>query len=340
MRLHKKTLFLTLATSLLVACSGGNTTESESTSGAPSLTSNNHGAIQKVAITAIVEHPALDAIHKGIVDELKANGYEDGKNIQIIYQSAQGNTATAGQIAKKFVGDKPDVIVAISTPSAQPIAAATKKIPIVFSGIADPIAAKLVSSWSPSKTNITGVSNMLPIDSQVKLVQQLVPNLKNLGFVYSPGEINSTAIKSSLEQALLPLHLNLVAAPATRTSDITEAARSLKGKVDAIYTSTDNNVVSAYESLYKVAVENKIPLIASDPDSVRRGAVAALGVNFEQMGHQTGQMVIKILNGTPAGDIAPEKMAKLELAINKKSAKLMGVTIPAELEKEASIVIE
>ncbi len=334
MRFTKKAVLLGIASALLMACSENNAND------ASSPAANNNESIKKIAITAIVEHPALDAVRHGLEEELKANGYENGKNVQITFQSAQGNTATAGQIAKKFIGDKPDVIVAIGTPSAQPIIASTKTIPVVFAAVTDPVAAKLVPSWGPSKTNVTGVSDMLPMEPQIELMKKIVPNLKELGFVYSPGEINATVIIKELESILPKHNITLIPAPAQRTTDIPAAARSLNGKVQAIYSSTDNNVVSAYESLYKVGVENKIPLIASDPDTAKRGAVAVLGANYNQMGHQAGQIVIKIITGTPVGDIAPEKMDKLDLVINKKSAQLMNVTIPEDVLKAANEVIE
>ncbi len=342
MRLTQKTLILAITTAVLAACSGGNNNDNKTASSNDNNASaaTNSSSVKKIAITAIVEHPALDAVRKGLEEELKANGYENGKNVEISFQSAQGNTGTAGQIAKKFIGDKPDVIVAIGTPSAQPIIASTKTIPVVFAAVTDPVAAKLVPSWAASKTNVTGVSDALPMEPQVALIKKLVPNIKNLGFVYSPGEINSVVVMKELESILPKYSMTLTAAPAQRTTDIQAATRSLVGKVQAIYSSTDNNVISAYESLYKIGVDNKIPLIASDPDTARRGAVAVLGANYSQMGHQAGQMVIKIINGTPAGDIAPQKMDKLDLVINKKSAAATGVTIPDDVLKEATSVIE
>ncbi|WP_278651762.1 ABC transporter substrate-binding protein, partial [Pandoraea pnomenusa] len=118
---------------------------------------------KSVAVLAIVEHPALDAIRDGARDELKAEGYEVGKNLKWEYQSAQGNVGTAAQIARKFVGDKPDAIIGIATPTAQAVAAATKTVPLVYSGVTDPVAAQLVKSWEPSGTNVTGVSDRLPL---------------------------------------------------------------------------------------------------------------------------------------------------------------------------------
>lgn len=296
--------------------------------------------VKKVAITAIVEHPALDAVRKGVIEELAAAGYKEGENLKIDFQSAQGNTATAGQIAKKFAGDNPDVIVAIATPSAQSVVAATKTIPVVFSAVTDPVAAKLVPGWEASKTNVTGLSDELPLQPQIDLMKKIIPNLKSVGYVYSPGEVNSTIVLDQLKTALDKDGITVAAAPAQRTTDVPTAARSLKGKADLIYTSLDNNVVSAYESMYKVAVENKLPLVASDTDSVKRGAVAALGINYHDMGVATGKMVVRILKGEKAGDIAPQRMDKLDLYVSKKNAAEQGVTLSDALLKEAKEVME
>ena len=148
-------------------------------------------AEKSVAVTAIVEHQALDAVRDGVRDELKAAGFEPGKNLKYEYQSAQGNTGTAAQIARKYVGGKPDAIVAIATPSAQAVVAATKDIPVVFSAVTDPVAAKLVKSWDASGTNVTGVSDMSPLDKHLELVKKVAPNAKRVGVIYSPGEANS-----------------------------------------------------------------------------------------------------------------------------------------------------
>ena len=297
---------------------------------------------KKVAITAIVEHPALDSVRKGVLDELKAQGFEEGKNLTVDFQSAQGSTANAAQIAKKFAGDNPDVIVAIATPSAQSVVAATKTIPVVYSAVTDPVAAKLVSSWQPSGTNVTGVSDELPLDPQIDLMKKIVPTLKNVGYVYSPGEVNSTTVLEQLKTKLGGQGLNVVAAPAQRSSDVLTAARSLQGKVDLIYTSLDNNVVSSYESLYKAAVEMKTPLVAADTDSVKRGAVAALGVNYYDLGKKTGSVVVEILNGKKAGEIASSRMdaANLDLFVSKKNAAAEGITLPEDVLKTAKEVQE
>jgi putative ABC transport system substrate-binding protein len=299
-----------------------------------------HAADKSVAVTAIVEHPALDAVRDGVQAALKDAGFEAGKNLKWQYQSAQGNTGTAAQIARKFVGDKPDAIVAIATPSAQAVVASTKTVPVVFSAVTDPVAAKLVASWEPSKTNVTGVSDLLALDKQMDLVKQVVPGAKRIGMVYNPGEANSVVVVKELQKLLPSMGMTLVEAAAPRSVDVGSAARSLIGKVDVIYTNTDNNVVSAYESLVKVGQDAKIPLVASDTDSVKRGAVAAYGINYRDLGEQTGRMVARILKGEAAGSIKPEVSTKMELFVNPGAAEKQGVKLSDALVKSAAQVVQ
>lgn len=291
--------------------------------------------IHNVAITAIVEHPALDSIRKGVVDELAREGFVDGKNIKINFQSAQGSTATAAQIARKFVGDKADLIIPITTPSAQPVVAATRTIPVVFSGVTDPVAAKLVKSWEPSGTNVTGVSDHKPMQPQFKLIQDLVPNLQAVGYVYSAGEVNSAVVLDELKKEAEAKGVKVVPVAVQRSADIGTAARSLNGKVQAIYISEDNAVVSAYEALHKAALEIKTPVIASDSDTVKRGALAAYAVDQYEIGVETGKVAAKVLRGEKAGSIATQESHHLGLSINTQTAKAFGIRVPESLLKAA-----
>nr|WP_232467019.1 MULTISPECIES: ABC transporter substrate-binding protein [Alcaligenes] len=295
---------------------------------------------QSVSVSSIVEHPALDAIKDGVHKALTDAGYNEASGFKWQFQTAQGNPAIAAQIARKFVGDKADVIVAISTPSAQAVVSATKTIPVVYSAVTDPVVAHLVPSMAPSGTNVTGVSDALALEAQVDLIKKVVPDAKRVGMVYNPGEANSAVVVKEMKE-LLPKHgMTLVEATAPRTVDVGAAARSLVGKVDVIYTNTDNNVVSAYESLVKVGVDAKVPLIASDTDSVARGAIAALGVNYYNLGLQTGQQVIRILKGEKPGDIASETSSNLELYVNPGAAKRQGVSLNEDFVKSATKIVE
>ncbi|WP_019520120.1 ABC transporter substrate-binding protein [Faucicola boevrei] len=293
---------------------------------------------KSVAITAIVEHPALDDVRAGVLEQLATDGYKEGENLKVTFQSAQGNTATAGQIAKQFVADNPDVIVAIATPSAQSVVSATNSIPVVFSAVTDPVEAKLIPSWEASNTNVSGASDLLPLEPQIELMKKIVPSVKNVGYVYSPGEVNSTVVLKQLEEKLKPMGINVIPAPAQRSTDIPQATRSLQGKVDLIYTSLDNNVVSAYEALYQAAKEIKVPLMASDTGSVARGAVAALGVNYKTLGQETGKIVTRVLKGEKVGSIKPATQQKLDLVISPKHAQEVGITLSDALVKEATTV--
>lgn len=295
---------------------------------------------KSVAVTAIVEHPALDAVRDGVKDALAKAGYESGKNLKWQYQSAQGNTGTAAQIARKFIGDRPDVIVAIATPSAQAVVAGSRSVPLVFSAVTDPVEAQLVPSWDASGTNVTGVSDLLELDKQMELVKRIVPNAKRVGMVYNPGEANSVVVVRRLKELLPGMGLELVEAAAPRSVDVGSAARSLAGKVDVIYTNTDNNVVSAYESLVKVGMDTKTPLVASDTDSVKRGAIAALGIDYRDLGEQTGRMVVRILEGEKPGEIKPETSSNLSLWVNTTAAERQGVTLSQDVLDSAAEVIK
>ncbi len=329
-----KTLLVGGLCTALMACGSQKPAEEKSAASEAATETKN------VAITAIVEHPALDAVREGVIEELAAEGFKEGENLTVNFQSAQGNTATAGQIAKQFVADEPDVIVAIATPSAQSVIAATSTIPVVFSAVTDPIQAKLVDKLEGSGTNVTGTSDALPYEPQIELMKQIIPELKNVGYVYSPGEVNSTIVLKNLKEKLTPMGINVVDAPAQKSSDIAMAARSLAGKVDMIYTSTDNNVVSAYEALYQAAKETKTPLIASDTSSVERGATAALGVNYHDLGIETGKIVAKILNGEKPGNIPVYTASSLDLYVSPKHATEQGIELSQELTEKAKEVVK
>ncbi|WP_398494971.1 ABC transporter substrate-binding protein [Variovorax sp.] len=294
----------------------------------------------RVAVTAIVDHPALDAARKGVADELQDAGYVVGKNLRLEYQSAQGNVATAAQIARKFAGDRPDVIVAVSTPSAQTMLAATREIPIVFSAVTDPVAAKLVKSWQATGGNVTGVSDLPSIDKHLAALRQAMPAARRIGVVYSPGEANSVAAIAELKKLAQPAGMTVVEAAAPRTVDVASAAQSLVGKVDVFYEPTDNNVTSAFESLAKVADQGRIPLVSADPSVATRGAAIGIGTNYYDLGRQTGKLVVRILKGEAPGSIPSQLSTTLETHIGKGAAQRQGWTVPEAFLKAATKVVD
>lgn len=281
-----------------------------------------------VAVTAIVEHPALDAARDGVKDALAEAGYKEGENLKFIYQSAQGNPATAAQIARQFVGEGPDVIVPISTPSAQAVVSATLDIPVVFTAVSDPVGAQLVKDLKKPGGNVTGLSDMSPVVEHIKLIKEVMPNIKKLGYLYNSGETNSVSLLAALKEAAAAEGIEIVESAATKSAEVQGAARALVGRADAMYVPTDNTIVSALESAVGVAEESKLPLFTADTDSVKRGALAALGFNYYDVGKQTGAIVVKILKGEKPGDIAVDIAKGTDLVINLGAAKKMGVEFP------------
>lgn len=292
-----------------------------------------------VAATAIVEHPALDAVRDGIKEVLAEQGYNE-KNLKFTYESAQGNPAIAAQIARKVVGNAPDVIVAISTPSAQSAVSTTKDIPIVFSAVTDPLDAKLVTNFEKPGGNVTGLSDMSPVQQHLELIMEFLPEATKVGVPYNPGEPNAVAIVRLLKIEAMKMGIEIVEAPSPKSSDVMIASQKLIGNVDAIYCPTDNTILTALESVVKAGIDGKIPVFAAETNAVERGAVASLGFNYGDIGRQTGDVVVRILKGEKVGDI-PVRVAKgSELYVNPKMAARMGVEIPAAVLARATKVVE
>jgi putative ABC transport system substrate-binding protein len=292
-----------------------------------------------VAVTAIVEHPALDACRDGIRDELEAQGFEDGKNLTFVYESAQGNPGTAAQIAQKFVGEAPTVIVPISTPSAQAVVAATTDIPVVFTAVTDPLGAKLVSDLQKPGGNVTGMSDLSPIAKHLELIKEVTPDARKIGVPFNPGEANAVTLVELIKSEGAKMGYEIVEAPAPKSSDVAAAAQSLVGKSDVIYVPTDNTIVSALEAVIQVGTDNKLPVFAGDTDSVKRGAIAAIGFNYYDVGRQTGQIVARVLKGEKPGDIAVQGVEITELFVNPAAADKMGVTLSEKLVAAAKEVV-
>ncbi|OQM76170.1 ABC transporter substrate-binding protein [Manganibacter manganicus] len=293
-----------------------------------------------VDVTAIVEHPALDAVRDGVKDALAEAGYKDGENLKFVYQSAQGNPATAAQIARQFIGESPDVIVPISTPSAQAVVAATHDIPVVFTAVSDPVGAQLVKSMEKPGGNVTGLSDMSPVAAHIDLIKAVLPDVKTVGFLYNSGETNSVSLLASFKKAADNAGIKVVESAATKTAEVQGAARALVGRVDAIYVPTDNTIVSALEAAVGVADEAKLPLFTADTDSVKRGAIAALGFNYYDVGKQTGEVVVRVLKGEKPGDIPVEIAKGTDLVVNKKAAEKIGLKLPEGIISGATKVIE
>lgn len=292
-----------------------------------------------VATTAIVEHPALDAVRDGIKETLIKSGYV-GDQLKFTYESAQGKPAIAAQIARKLVGDAPDVIVAIATPSAQAAVVASKNIPVVFSAVTDPLGAKLIPHMLKPGGNVTGLSDMANVKEHLELIKEFLPNLKAVGVPYNPGEANSVSMLAALKVEAKKMGIKIVESAAPRSSDVMIAAKQLVGKVDAIYCPIDNTIISAVESVVKVGIDAQIPVFAGDTDTVSRGAVAAVGYDYFDLGRQTGDIVVRILKGEKPGDIDVQTAKGTNLFVNPKMAARMGIKVPKSVLNRASKIIK
>ncbi len=293
-----------------------------------------------VAVTAIVEHPALDAARDGVKEALAEAGFKEGENLKFLYESAQGNPGTAAQIARQFIGESPNVIVPISTPSAQAVVAATRDIPVVFTAVSDPLGAQLVKDMQKPGGNVTGLSDMSPVADHIALIKEITPNAKTIGFIYNSAEANSVSTLAALKAEAEKAGIEVVESVATKSAEVQGATRALVGRADVIYIPTDNTIVSAFEAAVGVAVEAKIPLYAGDTDSVARGALAAIGFNYFDVGKQTGEIVARVLKGEAPGDIPVRVAAGTDLVINKSAAAKMGVEFPESIVKRATKIVE
>jgi putative ABC transport system substrate-binding protein len=292
----------------------------------------------RISVNQFVEHPALDAVLKGFQDYLKENKVDAVYNIH----NAQANMATANQIGQQIMGESPDLILAIATPSSQACAQALKKagpkmqkVPLLFSAVTDPLQAGLVADLKRPGANITGVSDMLPVAQHLAMVKAMLPNLKRLGFLYNAGEVNSKVLVPMFQAEGQKIGCEIVEATVSKSSEVYQAAQSLVGKVDAIFVPTDNTVVSALESAVKVCEQNKLPLFNADVASVERGAVAAMGFDYYKHGLQTGALAKRILEGADPAVTPVEYQKELQLHINLAAAKKMGFTIPAAMVEKA-----
>jgi putative tryptophan/tyrosine transport system substrate-binding protein len=282
-----------------------------------------------IAITQIIDHPALNKERKGILDALKKAGYEDGKTLKVIYEDAQGSITTAAQIATKFSALKPDMVVALSTPSAQSLMLPLYKasIPLVFGAITDPLGSRIVTNMKNRKEAVTGVSDAINMAPGLDLIKKLVPNVKTIGTVYNPGETNSTTAIAELTNAAKAAGLELITSPAGKTSEVKPATQRLGGQVQAILIINDNTAVAAMPTIVAAGEAMKIPIFAADEGSMEQGAAAGMVYDRSDLGRKEGEMAVDILNGKHPGTIPIAVDHTPVLMINTKSAKLHGLNI-------------
>jgi putative ABC transport system substrate-binding protein len=292
-----------------------------------------------IGISKIVSHPALDAVERGIQDQLKEMGFKCTYDLQ----NANGDPNAAATIANKFKAEGVDLAVGIATPTAQALVAVIDKIPVVFSAVTDPVEAGLVPSLNKGNGNVTGVSDMTPVKAQIEFLLKL-KKIKKLGHVYTSSEKNAQVLAALAKKACDELGIEFISTTVTTSAEVKQATQLIVGKVDAIYVSTDNTVVSALSALVEVATDRGIPVMSADPSSAETiGVLAAWGFDYYKMGRATGVMIGEILNGKNPDTMATRFMTKptdVDLLINLDVANKLSIKIPAEIKKTATKIVE
>lgn len=300
--------------------------------------------VWRIGVTKIVAHAALDADEKGFEDGLAAAGFKEGVNVVYDRQNAMGDMGKADAIAARFAGSHVDLVHAIATPTAQAVVKAVRDTPVIFSAVTDPVAAGIVprDSAPGRKTgnNVTGVSDKWPVRLQMETYARVVPQARTWGTIYNPAEANSVSHVREMRDAARALGLQLIEVHAGSAAEVTTAAKSLVGRVQAIAITADNTSVSRFEDIAKVCNDNRIALFAGDVDSVPKGAIAAYGMDYYLIGYAAGKKAALVLKGIKPGDISWGLMEKFSLVVNRKAAALQGVVLTPELLGKADKVID
>ena len=292
--------------------------------------------IMNIGIVQLVEHDALDAANRGIIDGMAKRGFKDGVNVKFDKQNAQADQSNLHNIATRFVSNKDKLIFAIATPAAQSVASVTKEIPIVATAVTNFEVTRLVKSNKAPGGNVTGVSDINPVADQLALLLKLTPGAKAVGTIYNSSEINSAYQIELLREAAKAHKVDVVEATVSNVNDIQQAIASIKDKVQALYIPTDNVMASAIPALLKVTNPAKLPVVAGESGMVRAGALASIGVDYYTLGVMTGNMGADILEGKAQPATMPIQIQQAtKVLINMKAAKEIGLDVPAELLKDA-----
>ena len=329
----KKKLLGGLALALLLAgCGNSGDSDKEKT--------DDGKKTYKIGIIQQMEHPALDSAREGLEKYLK--GKSDAK-FEITVKNAQGDNGTADTIAKQFVSDDGDLIYSIATNASQAAVNATggTDIPVVFNAVTDGVEAKLVTSNEKPGGNVTGVSDAAPLEKQLEMIREFLPEAKKIGMIYNIGEVNGKLQVKQVEKLASKYNFKIVKKGVSATTEIATAAEQLAGDVDCIYNITDNMVVSATASITDKANAKNIPVFAAEDGQMKAGLLASDSISYEKLGEQAGSVAYDILvNGKKAGDIPVETAKDTTLYINKKVAEQLGIKIPDSLAERATFVEE
>ncbi len=287
------------------------------------------GDVTKIGVIQLAPHPALDAAYEGFVSALAEAGYVDGEQIKIDLQNAQGEISNCPTIASKLVNDKNDLILAIATPAAQAVAEKTQDIPILVTAVTDPAAANLVQTNEMPGTNVSGTSDLTPVAQQLALLKELAPDVEKVGFLYSSSEANSLIQIGMAKEAADDLGLSYQEFTVSNTNEIQSVVQSMVGKVDAIYTPTDNMIATAVSTVSAIAIENKLPFIGGEEAFVDGGALASVSIDYYNLGVLTGKMAVKIIaEGANPAEMPIKYQTDYATVVNEDTAAAIGIEVP------------
>jgi len=288
-----------------------------------------------------VEHPALDAATEGFKDGLKDAGYIDGENYNFVLKNAQGDMSNSETIATTFVNEGVDLIFANATPTAQAAANKTDSIPIIITAVTDPFEAGLVdSNEGPTNTNVTGTSDLTPVKQQADLIKGMFPEAKVIGILYTSSEENSLIQKDNATDIFEAAGYSVVTESISDTSVIKSVTDSIISKIDVLYIPTDNLLAENMPQVSQIAIDNQVPVFGGEPNQVESGALVTIGVNYYNLGFETGKMAALVLDGSDPSTLAINYLPieECEIVINTTTAKALGYEISEEYQSQARLV--
>ena len=291
-----------------------------------------------IGIEQFAEHGSLDNCREGFLKGLEDEGIKEGDNLTVKYKNAAADMGTAKQISDSLVSDKVDLVCAIATPSAQSAYNAAMKadIPVIYTAVTDPVAAELADKDGKPVGEVTGTSDKLPVEEQLKMIREMLPDAKKIGIMYTTSEANSVSAIEEYKSLVKKYDFELVEKGITTTADVSLAADDLLSKVDCITNLTDNTVVASLPTILDKANEKKIPVFGSEIDQVKIGCLAAEGIDYIALGKQTGKMAAKVLKGeAKASEQNFETITEPGFYVNNKVAENLGITVPDDLANNA-----
>jgi putative ABC transport system substrate-binding protein len=334
MKLKKMLVVLLVMAMVLTACSSNKKNTNNKEENTASVEENEDVKDVKVGIIQFAQHASLDNCREGVLKGLEKNGFIEGKNLKVDYQNAEADMGISSQIASSFVANNYDMIIAIATPAAMSAynAAQSSDIPVVYTAISDPVEAQLAKEDGSSVGNITGTSDTLPIEAQLKMIREVLPEAKKLGILYTTSEANSISMVKTYEELAPKYGFELITETVTTTSDIPMAADNILAKVDALTNLTDNTVVNSLPTILDKANKKNIPIFGSEIEQVKIGCLASEGIEYVSLGEQTADMAAKILKGeSKAEDMKYEIITESSLYLNTEVAKNLGIEFDQSL---------